>query len=96
MFERVLKQFRERIKAARFVVTLHAAEELEDEGLSVYDVEAAILSGKITHRQKDLGSGEWKYLVSGHTLSHQRVVVVAKLSSTDKLVIITIYGETNE
>lgn len=54
MFERVLKLFRERISAGRFVVTLHAAEELEDEGLSVYDVELAILTGKITRRQKDL------------------------------------------
>jgi Domain of unknown function (DUF4258) len=96
MFERVLKQFRERIRAGSFVVTLHAAEELEDEGLSVYDVEAAILSGKITHRQKDVATGEWKYLVSGHTLSHEKVVVVVKLSPTDKLIIITIYGETSE
>ncbi len=96
MFERFLKQFRERITAGRFVVTLHAAEELEDEGLSVFDVEAAILSGKIIHRQKDVDTGEWKYLVSGPTLSHDRVVVVVKLSPTDKLVIITVYGETSE
>jgi hypothetical protein len=39
MFERILKQLRERIRTGRFVVTLHAIEELEDEGLSVLDVE---------------------------------------------------------
>ena len=96
MFERVLKRFRERIRAAQFVVTLHAVEELEDEGLSVLDVEQAILTGKITRRQKDADTGEWKYLVSGSTLSRDEVVVVAKLSPTDKLVIITVYAETNE
>ena len=58
MFERILKQFRERIRAAQFVVTLHAVEELEDEGLSVLDVEQAILTGRITRRQKDADTGE--------------------------------------
>src|SRR5712692_2180608 len=96
MFERILKQFREKIRAAQFVVTLHAVEELEDEELSVLDVEQAILTGTITRRQKDADTGEWKYLVSGSTLSRDDVVVVAKLSPTDKLVIITIYAEASE
>ncbi len=96
MFERILKRFRERIRAAQFVVMLHAVEELEDEGLSVLDVEQAILTGSITRRQKDAATGEWKYLVSGGTLSRDEVVVVAKLSPTDKLVIITVYAEANE
>jgi len=96
MFERILKQFRKRIRAAQFVVTLHAVEELEDEGLSVLDVEQAILTGRIIRRQKDADTGEWKYLVNGSTLSRDEVVVVAKLSPTDKLVIITIYAEANE
>ena len=96
MFERVLKQFRERIRAAQFVVTLHAVEELEDEGLSVLDVEQAILTGRISRRQKDADTGEWKYLVNGSTLSRDEVVVVAKLSPTDKLVIITVYAEASE
>ena len=78
------------------MVTLHAVEELEDEGLSVFDVEHAILTGKITRRKKDVDTGEWKYLVNGRTLSDEEVVVVAKLSPTDKLVIITVYGEANE
>jgi hypothetical protein len=95
MFERILKRFRERIRAGRFVVTLHAVEELEDEGLSVFDVEHAILTGKITHRQKDEETREWKYLISGRSLSLEEVVVVAKLSPSDKLVIITIYAEAN-
>jgi hypothetical protein len=43
MFERILKRVREKIRAQQFVVTLHTIEELEDEGLSVLDVERAIL-----------------------------------------------------
>jgi hypothetical protein len=79
-----------------FVMTLHAVEEMEDEGLSILDVEHAILTGKIARRQKDENTREWKYLVSGRSLSQDEVVVVAKLSPTGKLVIITVYAETNE
>jgi uncharacterized protein DUF4258 len=69
---------------------------LEDEGLSVLDVEHAILTGQIEKRQKDVDTGEWKYLVAGHTLSSSEVVVVTKLSPTNKLVIITVYGEADD
>lgn len=75
-------------------MTLHAVEEMEDEGLSIFDVERAILTGKIVRRQKDEETREWKYLVDGRSLSQDEVVVVAKLSPTDKLVIITVYAET--
>jgi hypothetical protein len=77
MFERILKLFRERVRAGCFVVTLHAVEELEDEGFSVFDVEQAILGGRITRRQRDEDTGEWKYLVRGHTQSREEIVVVA-------------------
>ena len=96
MFENILKRFRERIRAGGFVMTLHGVEEMEDEGLSILDVEHAVLTGKITRRQKDEETREWKYLVTGRSLSQDDVVVVAKLSPTDKLVIITVYAETNE
>lgn len=96
MFERILKRFRERIRSGEFVMTLHAVEEMEDEGLSILDVEHALLTGKITRRQKDEETQEWKYLVNGRSLSQDELVVVAKLSPNDKLVIITVYAETNE
>ncbi len=42
-------------------------------------------------RQRDVKSGEWKYLVRGHALDEDTIVVVAKLSLTGKLVFITVY-----
>ena len=93
MFERILKRFREKIRERQFVVTVHATEELEDERLSVLDLEYAILAGAITHRQKDEETLEWKYLVTGPSLSRDQIVVVGKLSPIDKLVIITVYAE---
>ncbi len=93
MFERILRRFRDRIRARSFVMSLHAVEEMEDEGFTVLDLEHAMLTGKIVQRQKHHESGEWKYLVKGWTLSENEIIVVAKLSPTDKLVIITMYAE---
>ena len=59
--------------------------------LTVFDVEAGILTGEIIERQKDKITGEWKYLVSGRTIADEVVFVVGKLSLTRKLVVITVY-----
>lgn len=91
MFDRVLKQMRDKIRTRRYVVTLHAEEEMADDDVSIYDVEHAILTGKIIERQKDRQMGEWKYLIQGHPLSGDDLVVVGKIGPTGKLIIITVY-----
>lgn len=92
MFNRILKQMREKIRTCQYVMTIHAEEEMSDEDLTVFDVEHVILIGKILERQRDQKTGEWKYLVKGKTLTGSEIIVVTKLSPTDKLVIITVYG----
>ncbi len=72
-------------------MTLHAEEEMTDDGLTVYDVECSILTGEIRERQKDKATGEWKYCISGETLGGREAEVIVKLSPTGKLVIITVY-----
>lgn len=96
MFEKILTKMREKIRGLEYVMTLHAEEEMENDALSIFDVENGILTGEIVERQKDGETGEWKYLVAGKTLDDERITVVAKLSLTDKLVIITIYTEDHE
>lgn len=84
---------REKIHAGRYVMALHAEEEMDQDRLTVFDVECAILTGEIVERQRDRTTGEWKYLVKGKSLAEERIVVVAKLSLTGKLFIITVYLE---
>lgn len=93
MFNRILKQMREKIRACQYIMTLHAEEEMSDDDLTVFDVEhAIIIIGKIVERQRDQKTGEWKFLVKGKALTGNEIIVVTKLSPTDKLVIITAYG----
>ncbi len=66
---------------------------MESDELSIFDVENGILSGEIVERQKDHDTDAWKYLVAGKTLDESDIIVVGKISSTDKLVIIPIFLE---
>ncbi len=93
MFERILNQLRERIRTRQYVMTVHADDEMDEDGLSIFDVESAILSGKIIERQKDQSTGEWKYLVRGESLAGESVVTVTKISPTGKLVFVTVFRE---
>ena len=72
-------------------MTHHARKEMNDDGLAVYDVESGILTGNIIERQRDRITAEWKYRIRGETLIGDRIEVIAKLSPTSKLVIITVY-----
>jgi len=91
MFERILKRMRQKIRTRQYVMRLHAEEEMNNDGLTIYDVERGILTGKILERQKDRVTAEWKYRIRGETIDGREVEVIAKLSPTSKLVIITVY-----
>jgi len=92
MYSHILKQIREAIRLRKYIVTLHAAEEMDDDDFSIFDVEHCLLHGEIIERQKEKTSVEWKYLLRGVTFHEKRMCVVAKISITGKLVIITVYA----
>jgi len=91
VLERFLKKIREKVHSRSFVVTIHADEEMNEDGLTVFDLERVLLTGTIVEQQKDRETGECKYLVKGQTIDNGKAVVVVKLSPTEKLVIITVF-----
>jgi hypothetical protein len=93
MYDAELKRMRDLIRTRRYVMTLHAEDEMDADGLTVFDIESVILTGQITERQRDRQSDEWKYLVSGQALVGAAVTVVVKFGATDKLVMITVFRE---
>ena len=68
MFERILNRMRDKVRTRQYIMTLHTEEEMDDDGLSIYDIEHVILSGRIIERQKDSNTFEWKYLIQGNSL----------------------------
>ena len=91
MFKRILMRMREKVRRREYVMTYHARKEMNDEDLTVYDVERCILTREIMERQKDRVTAEWKYRIRGKTVNGGEIEVVAKLSIIGDLVIITVY-----
>jgi hypothetical protein len=91
MFDRILKVMQDRVRKKDYIMSIHAEEEMENDELTIYDVECGILNGKVLDRQRDKDTAEWKYKVNAQTISGGEVEVIAKLSPTGKLVIITVY-----
>jgi hypothetical protein len=91
VFERILARMRRLVREGRYVVTIHGHEAMEDDELTLFDIERCFLTGRIIERQRDQRRGEWKYLVSGRAVERRRVGAVAKIGPTGKLVIVTVY-----
>jgi hypothetical protein len=93
VFDRITRILRERVASGRFVVTVHAEEEMTDDDLMVSDVEQVIACGSIRECQRDRATRERKYRVRGTATDGRCVNAVVKLGPTGKVVIITIYAE---
>ena len=93
MADRPLPRLRDLVRQQRYLVSSHAAGELEDDELDILDLESIVLTGEIIERQKDHKTGEAKYVIRGITLANAAGCVVAKFDSVGRAVIITVYLE---
>lgn len=93
MFEDIRDKIRAMVRTLDYVMTIHGEEEMGNDGLSIFDVESALLSGEIVEHQREESTRESKYLVAGRTQESEEIIVVTKLSLTGKLIIITVYRE---
>lgn len=91
MFDQILSQIQEKVRSREYVLTLHAEDEMINDGLTHFDVENVLLTGRIVGRQKDRRTDEWKYVIEGRTHGSEIAVVVSKFAFSRKLVIITVY-----
>lgn len=92
MFARMLQQLRHLILHSQYVVTVHAYDEMAADDLTVWDVESVFLTGAVVERQKDAVTSESKYRVRGKSLDNIDAEVIAKISVTGKVIIITVYA----
>ena len=84
-------RIRNLVRALKYVVSLHVAEELEDDDLTILDLENILLTGHIIERQKDHDTDETKIVIRGRTLDEREAEVVVKLGLSGILYIITVY-----
>ena len=91
MAQATISHFRHLIRTLNYVVSTHAAEELDDDNLSILDLENIVLTGEISERQRDAKTREVKCVVTGITLDGAATEAVVKIGFTGKLVVITVY-----
>ena len=91
MSQVTITHIRHLIRTLSYVVSTHAADELDDDNLSILDLENIVLTGQIIERQRDRASRETKYVIQGSTLEGIAGEVVAKVGHTGRLVVITVY-----
>jgi len=90
---RILDRLRTKIRNGLYLVPFHAANELDDDDISIFDVENIILTGSIIQRQRDAQTRERKYLVRGKTLAGETACCVVKVGPTEEVVLITAWIE---
>ena len=80
-----------RFRALIHVAPLHAAEGLDDDNLTILDLENIILTGQIIERQRDRQTREVKCVIRGFTLDGLEAETIVKIGPTGRLVVITVY-----
>ena len=91
MTQVTIAHLRHLIRTLSYVVSTHAADELEDDNLSILDLENIVLTGQIIERQRDRTTREAKFVIQGTTLEGDTGEVVVKVGHNGKLFVITIY-----
>ncbi|XGV96515.1 MAG: DUF4258 domain-containing protein [Leptolyngbya sp. BL-A-14] len=89
-----IDRIREKIRLCQYDMSAHAMEEMAEDGLTILDVEEAILSGQVRRVEKDDPRGT-RYVVMGTALDQETTVgVVGRFASTGRYLIITVYEVT--
>jgi hypothetical protein len=72
-------------------MTVHAMEEMAEDDLDIFDIEEAILNGRVARRNKKDPRGT-KYAIEGLALDGERLVgIVGRFHGADRFLIITVY-----
>ena len=91
----ILQRIRQRIIDRNYYLSSHAEDEMYDDGLERYDVEHAILKGRIQKKlSKDIRGT--RYRIEGPAKDGRLVHVICRFKEDENLIIITVYVLTEE
>ena len=94
MPHRVIDRIKRKILLRDYDMTVHAMEEMAEDDLDIFDIEAAVLNGQIVRRHKKDPRGT-KYTIEGLALDGETLVGrVGRFHGTERFLIITVYEVT--
>ena len=72
-------------------MTVHALEEMAEDDLDIFDIEEAVLNGRVVRTNKDDPRGT-RYTVEGMASDEEKLVgIVGRFHGTSQFLIITVY-----
>lgn len=86
-----IRRIHDLVGSLDYFISIHAAEELDDDDLTIFDLESTLLTGEIIRRQRDRETREIKCVVRGLTLDGRQAETVVKIGPSGKLFVITAY-----
>jgi hypothetical protein len=93
MYPRILQQIQSFIRQGEYILSVHVENELENDGFTDQDLEAAILNGKIVRRERDEVDRP-KYVIEGSALDGRALTVVVQPFQIRQLVVMVTAYET--
>lgn len=84
-----IRRIRALVQDGLYYLTEHAYDEAQDDGFDIFDVEYAILTGKMRRTWPHEG----KYEIVGSALDGRRVGLVCRITSGQKVRVITVYED---
>lgn len=94
MSMRLLQRIRGAIARGEYDVTVHAVEEISEDGLDILDVEDAMMNGELTKTETDDPRGTRYTIVGRASHGRTRVGVVGRFKETGVFLVITVYAAT--
>ena len=89
-----IERIREKVRLRQYDMTVHAVEEMAEDGLDIIDMERAVLTGRITRIERDDPRGN-KYVIEGIAADGvTQVGVVGRVTGAGRYLIITTYAIT--
>ncbi len=91
MVSHILHSIQEAILRGEYDVTVHAVEEMAEDGLDIFDIECALMGGDLTKTETDDPRGT-KYTIVGKAVDGRTPVgVIGRFKETDVFLIVTAY-----
>jgi hypothetical protein len=86
-----IREIQKLVQDGLYYLTEHADDESSMEDIDIYDVEYAIMTGKIRRSWPSEG----KYEVIGKTLNGRSIGIVCRMTLRGKVRVITVYEDRN-
>lgn len=95
MAKNVLERIKQQVLERSYDISNHALNEAADEGFDIFDIDTALLTGRIDKKYTKDPRGT-RYKIVGVAADHKRhVAVVGRFRGDNIFRIITVYEETD-